>query len=944
MNRNCQQATACSLRAGAADPVERWKPAMVRRSLAAALLVWLTLGTAGASGASSASRGRLRPCTRFSASLTGPQSQLIGIAILPFQDESGMNLAPGLGLKLANDLRQKLIIDYKDVLPRMLGVGGDPSATAAMTVEQLASLGKQNGAKFVIRGGLAAATSEQIGDETRVSVQLYAIVSSVEGAADVNLRAEGSSAQKGAAVELSSVDPGSLVFRNSALGRALTPAIAQLAGLIHDTITSSPQPAVSAESTVTAQNNVAPSTDAAAAQDAAGDQELQQLIAQGQATLAANPGSSIQNINALQQALEALKAALATKASLLQESKDTAAADQDIVARKQDLQAALASLTSEASAANASAAGNGSTAVDSLGQAQQQPTGQKRDLLARVGEFADEAMGLLQKILELRSTLRSVHEDQSSVTAPLPQDPANSQTAAAQNIPPVQTTSGEVTGVVASDGNPVAGAVVSNQETGESTTTDSNGNFDLKGLIAGSLSQVSVSKNGQLIGKGHVDLPAGRAAIADFQTRSPLAGRTPPIALPGILSSTVVSNPGAHPGAGTGNLKGEVKDSAGRPASFALVQIPGVGMARANAQGQYAFINVPAGTYQVTVREGSMTPKSSPAVIAPGASVALRTQFAPADAIISSSHTLFLAGAATVLRGTVLDDQTRPVAGARVSVIQSQATVTVLTTAGGVYELRNLKPGSYKVSVYKVGYQVLSQPVVVTAAAPEQRNFHLSPVASPSVNSLIRSAAAALGEIRGTVRSQSGEPIADASIEVRPAGRALLLASAFTNSKGEYALKLAEGNYDLRASQQSSRIGDRTVAIRAGGATRADFELQRPGSSAAGGVTARLTDTRKGEVAPATNGRVAGRVIDARTGAPIASVTVSIPGHNTITTAADGGYSFANLAPGTYQVTARKSGFIDAQKTVTVHGPDTVAANFALSSAPVRALHTPAKP
>ena len=50
----------------------------------------------------------------------------------------------------------------------------------------------------------------------------------------------------------------------------------------------------------------------------------------------------------------------------------------------------------------------------------------------------------------------------------------------------------------------------------------------------------------------------------------------------------------------------------------------------------------------------------------------------------------------------------------------------------------------------------------------------------------------------------------------------------------------------------------------------------------------------------------------------------------------NGSYSFTNLAPGTYQITARKSGFNEAQKSVTIRGADTVPLNFALSSTSVR--------
>lgn len=535
------------------------------------------------------------------------------------------------------------------------------------------------------------------------------------------------------------------------------------------------------------------------------------------------------------------------------------------------------------------------------------------------------------------------------------------------------------------------------------------------------------------MGRGQVDVLSGRTAIADFQTASLPTGRFSANALPGVLASTMVSNPARNPGITSGTLKGVVRDATGRPVPFALVQVPGVGMARTNAQGQYAFVNVPVGNHQLTVRQSGMKPKSSQVAVAAQTSAESRTQFAPADTIARTRQSLIQVSAGTVLRGTVLDNQTHPLAGAKISVIQSETTVSVLTAPTGTYELRNLKPGSYTVSVYKVGYQVASQAVTLKATATEQRNFQLSPLASAAVNNLIRNAIAAQGEVRGILRTQTGAPITNASIEVRSVGRPFVIARALTNSRGEYALRLAEGSYDLKARQQSFQDGNSTVAVRAGGATRADFELRQTRTSNTGTVvgatTIRLPETRKGQLAGrvtdgndkpvagavialqsqrrtttdqegnytvaelrpdsyritvikagfaaeektinvrggistrqdfvlkpaggavreigrlptagivlARSGQIAGRVIDGKTGAPLAGVTVSIAGQRTITTGAGGSYSFTNVAPGTYQVTARKSGFTEGQKRVTIRGADTVPANFALSSTSVRQI------
>ena len=937
---------------------------------------------------------------------TSLQPQVVPIGILFFQDDSGMNAPADLGQKIAKDLQQKLAVNYKDVLPRMLNSGLDPSTSATMNLEQLVTLGRQHGVRFVVRGGLLAVTTERAGEETKVGVQLYASITSVESASDNNLRVEGSGTQKGPIAELSSVDLKAAGFRDSALDRALSAAIAQLAISIHDAIAAS-------ASTTAATINPTPDSSAGtaeteSAQAAAADQELQQLIAQAESTLAGNPNSSTENINALRQALEKLRSALAAKASRLEENKDTGAADQEIATRKQEMQTALTNLTAEASASDTSAQ-------------IQQPSGEKKSLLARISDFAGEATSLLQKIQELRSTLRSLREDQSAN-----QDPTSLQDPGAQT----EQTTGEVTGTVTENGNPVEGAAVTTQESGVSDTTDINGIYTLKGLTPGRLVQLTVTKNGQLIGKGQVEVLGGRSAIADFQTPSRPDGRIPVNAMPGVLASSLVSNRARTPALSTGTLNGVVRDAAGRPVPFALVQVPGVGMARTNAQGQYSFVNVPVGTYQLTVRQSGMKPKSAQVTVAAQTSAESRTQFARADTIARSPQSLIQVSARTVLRGTVLDSQTHPLGGAKISVIQSETAVSVISAPSGTYELRNLKPGSYTVSVYKVGYQVANQAVTLKAAATEQRNFQLSPIASAAVNKLIKSAIASQGEVRGVVRNQIGSPIANASIEVRSARRPFLIARALTNSRGEYALKLAEGSYDLKARQQSFQDGNNTVSVRAGSATRADFELRQTRTSTTGTVvgttTIGLLETRKGQLAGrvtdgngkplaeaiialqrqrrtitdqdgnytvaqltpdsyritvikdgftaeektidvrggistrqdfvlktagggprqvgrlpnagivlARTGRIAGRVIDGKTGAPLAGVNVSMADQRTVTTRANGSYDFTNVAPGTYQVTARKSGFTEGQKSVTIR-VDTVFANFALTSTSVR--------
>src|SRR2546428_11763240 len=76
------------------------------------------------------------------------QDQTVSVAILNFQDDTGANAPAELGQKLARDLHQKVATSYKDFLPRI--VAGSDAAVKGLTIDQIAALGKQSGAKFVV--------------------------------------------------------------------------------------------------------------------------------------------------------------------------------------------------------------------------------------------------------------------------------------------------------------------------------------------------------------------------------------------------------------------------------------------------------------------------------------------------------------------------------------------------------------------------------------------------------------------------------------------------------------------------------------------------------------------------------------------------------------------------------------------------------------------------
>jgi TonB-linked SusC/RagA family outer membrane protein len=82
-------------------------------------------------------------------------------------------------------------------------------------------------------------------------------------------------------------------------------------------------------------------------------------------------------------------------------------------------------------------------------------------------------------------------------------------------------------------------------------------------------------------------------------------------------------------------------------------------------------------------------------------------------------------------------------------------------------------------------------------------------------------------------------------------------------------------------------------------------------------------------------GTIAGRVTDAATGQPIASVQLQVVGTNAGTlTNAEGSFTIRNLAAGTYTVRALRVGFAEASQSVRVSAGGTATASFQMRSVP----------
>ncbi|HEY3026962.1 MAG TPA: carboxypeptidase regulatory-like domain-containing protein [Pyrinomonadaceae bacterium] len=930
---------------------------------------------------------------------------MISVGILSFQDESGTNTPSESGQKIAQELQQKLVVGYKDLLPRVISAGPDATEIKGLTVDQLVALGKQNGLKFIVRGGLLAVNSESAGEDTKVNIQFYAEIASVETANVSSVRAEGIGARKGPApdttAQLGSADFRSNEFRASALGQALSSAIEQLAASIHQAVTA-PAATPSGPTQTATETSQAATTDAQAAQAAETDAELQQLIAQAEALLAGNSTSSTETLSALSQALEGVKTALASKTSLMEQSQDTTQADQQIAAHQQELQAAMTKAMEEA-------------ATSETTSAEAQPSGEKKGFMARIDDFAGQSLSLLQKIQEMRAALRGFKEEQSSYPTGEAGDPG---TEAAM---PSEGSVEEVTGVITEDGSPVEGAIVTDEESGLSTTTDSSGSYALKGLLSGKLAKLTISKGLKKM-TAQVEVFARRANVADLQFKPLSTGSVRPALT--VLPSTVVINAIRSVGAPLGQVRGVVRDALGNPVARALVTLrvlgtartsspdqetfPGgsmsahhvnrsrtklthspetlfgqmpvaqtsksIGVARTNSLGQYAFLNVPTGAYQLTINHSGQKLKTAQVQVGQRKVAEANFKFTQSDAIARlpmSGRTLILPGAATALRGTVLDDQNHPVAGAKVSAVQSDSVISVFTGMKGTFELRNLKPGLYRVTIFKVGYYGANQQVALRPGGVEQAKFQLKKQSSPMIAGLLRNESirrsenqknerrhepsgdtrisrteithgtetlARKGQLAGNITdAANGKPLSGVSVSLpgQP--------STKTDQQGNYRFEpLAPGSYQVSAKLNGYTPETRAITVRSGSSARQDIALR----SERRAMPSISGEIRKPPVVIGgigiRDGQVTGQVIDSKSGRPISGANVSASAQRT-TTNAQGRFVFANLAPGSYRISVGRSGFSSAQATIAVRAGETATANFKLdpSSVPPVRLRIP---
>jgi uncharacterized membrane protein len=243
------------------------------------------------------------------------------------------------------------------------------------------------------------------------------------------------------------------------------------------------------------------------------------------------------------------------------------------------------------------------------------------------------------------------------------------------------------------------------------------------------------------------------------------------------------------------------------------------------------------------------------------------------------------------LNGTVTDASTTlPIQGATVTA-NGQSTTT---DSSGHYQI-TLDAGTYSVTAEKTGYLANTVTgVVIIAETTTTVDIALTPIPPPPTT----------GTLNGTVTNASTTlPIEGATVTANGE-------FTTTDSSGHYQITLEAGTYSVTAEKTgyvAKTVTD--VVIIAEETTTVDIALTPIPP-------------------PPTTGTLNGTVTDASTTLPIQGVTVTANGASS-TTDAEGHYQI-EIAPGTYTVTASKSGYVSASKSATVTAGMTTTVNFSL--------------
>ncbi|UTE75620.1 carboxypeptidase regulatory-like domain-containing protein [Rossellomorea sp. KS-H15a] len=393
-----------------------------------------------------------------------------------------------------------------------------------------------------------------------------------------------------------------------------------------------------------------------------------------------------------------------------------------------------------------------------------------------------------------------------------------------------------------------------------------------------------------------------------------------------------------------------------------------------NVAGNYSFVNVTPGLYNVTVLASGFQSQTKSVMTEPNQAAVV--------------NFILIANPGSI-SGTVRDSTNNTaIALANVELLDSNGIPIASTTANGSgqYSFNNLAPGNYQVRSFASNYSTTTVSSTVTAGNITNTNIFLEP--NP-------------GSIQGSViDSETTSAITGASVQAVNSQN-VIVASTTTNGSGQYSLSsLLPGSYSLIFTANGYATQTLGAVVTSNAVTIVDAALlklagaligtvQDPNAVAIPGATVTVfqNNIQVGSVITDSNGNymvsglppgsytvvvsapnyttesVAAMIENGQTTTVNVTLNedpgtltgfvrdtnnVPIPGGSVIVqistgagiivattvTAPDGSYTVPNLAPGNYTVVAAASNFQAATQGVTISSNTTSIVNFNLASDP----------
>ncbi len=339
---------------------------------------------------------------------------------------------------------------------------------------------------------------------------------------------------------------------------------------------------------------------------------------------------------------------------------------------------------------------------------------------------------------------------------------------------------------------------------------------------------------------------------------------------------------------GFGKINGTVTDEDGNSLTGVLVTCCDVSTST-DEHGKYLLEDIPEGSHQISFTLEGYNPKDLVANVE-------KDKTTIVDATLQKKDEPRYG----TIKGRVMDENHNGISGASVVYeYQGQESDPISTDSNGFFYFQNLSPGIYTVKASKDGYDSVNQQVSVVAGEETNVEIIMSHEQNP------------YGNISGIVRDDSGNPLPNVTVT---AGNE----TANTDADGRYTLyELTPGSYSVTFTKE----GYKTVVLLA---------------EVVSGSTTTLDATMPVDNTPKT-GTISGVVKDVNgVGIANAEVMFASKGISSGSTRTDsqGRFSFQDVNPGSYRVTASKEGYISNSADVDVVAGQNSTCNIVLENAP----------